>query len=472
MKDYFGLENAEVLPVEEGEVMSLTESRLTLESLDLETDAVEKDIEQMENIQDGLDAVSEQLNNTEEMTPELATMAQIATENAMRSLGELSTRIFVGLENVDTFKDTTIANEAIGDVIDRIKESLKKAGSKLMEGIKSIFTTIKKAIPGMRKELKDAEKEVDAIDESKEGEIGNESSQGAFPVRSEVVNALFFNGSMNPHDIADGVESLTSLVKYVNNDYLKHVEKLLTDINAIIDPIMKDVEGKMKDDADLTESAEEIKALITEADNKVLEKLEDLNGFNLSDDDAPIKLPGGNVADFVRGVIYFDGTKVPLKGSPEITHPNKAQLKRLVEVGGKLIDALDSRISENIIFSENLMRALDHKEIQRRRTVLSTLLLGGVRMGTLGTVYLAFTGAVGLVGTLGLMAGIAALGAGSKAANAKNKKHNDTAWEVDCVMEGIKYVKSSVVNLNQLGFTTYASLIEYINDATAYHGEK
>ena len=130
MEQYFGLEGAVVdVPVIDVKEISALSNEIALENayLSAKVDRVFGEVNTFNETIIGLESVMRQLENTESITQDGILLAQVATENAWRSLGALSASVFVGLESVNDYIDTTVATENIKSTITKVGEFAWKA---------------------------------------------------------------------------------------------------------------------------------------------------------------------------------------------------------------------------------------------------------------------------------------------------------------------------------------------------------
>ena len=331
--------------------------KLELEVLGLEGQKVWRDIERLEEVITGLECVSHQLEGVGQLSLEQAILVNVATENSMRVLGDVSVSLMVGLEGLENSLDSQLANEGIKDIIGKVKGAVSAASKKIFGLFNTTLDKIKKSIPGLKKELKEVEKEVDAIGstEVKTVSTGNEAKGSELNVQlSEAVSHLVYDGDWSVKGIIKGIDQFTEVMNSINT-------KWVPTVNAAVDACSDKLKELTKMNP-VSVKEEEVEAVINAAEEVAKSHTVKLNNADIFGK----QLPGNMWINSSKNNNFWletdhEGQTDFSDSFPkaEFKVPTKEELKKVTSSLEKLLETLEFDTRSKFTVLKDLEKQID-----------------------------------------------------------------------------------------------------------------
>ena len=469
LSNYFGLEEAELIAVTDEQETVTKEDVLEAEIAEAELEEVIADVEQLEDVQEGLESVAAVLANMEgELTPEVAQMAQIATENAMRSLGELSTRVFVGLENVDTFRTAELGNEAIGDVIGKVKGAAQAAAAKITEAALKVLDKVITSSAGLKRDVGRYRAQLGKLADTTEVETLGQKN----------LKRLHLDGATDAASIITGLKNTAEAVTIINGPYLKAIEE---QTKAIYDAIGKkkalfskvaETEGAESDEELIKEGIAAFEDIAKILEGKVVEP----KGLK----DLPIS-GGKQIGEFKSGKDVFDNSKVKVANKGDVEVPSKAQIEEVLKAVETIVDSISkNNVAKSTAFNNDQAKALKEENATRLRSFINSCIHGFKATvsapGAAALAALAF-------GASGFTALVLAVLAGAAFASYVVNQLLSLHWLYRTIKggakgealefaKGSKDVRKAIVQVNKHGFNVAVAGLGYASQAMKAYDAK
>ena len=298
-------------------------------------------LDSMKQIEYGLESVMAGLEaHGYDVPTDVLLLAEVATENALRSLGEVGVNLVTALENSNPHQNSEIALESLEAVVLKIRDVTSKAYNRVSIMAKELYLAINKSLTLLKKEIEGYQKAL--------RELPDEAKSDTFNYRK--ISAIHFNGSVNAKDIVKGMENMSNAVKVINGSYYDQVMKQAMAIATAIERqrnVLKEMNKEL--------SSEEKEVVFEKMNNSVKEvSLAMSKDIRPPSDITTTLLPGGRqINSLQRGEKLFSRSNVEVKNTADIPTYSSSDIGNVLDASLDIVDTLiKAKLDRQKIFDD------------------------------------------------------------------------------------------------------------------------